>query len=369
MSVYLIGIFASRLFEGVVPIDEYLDSDQLIMYNLPNVMLSLYVVSSTENWTSILYLAQQCAQNQFTVFCVSFFMIAWFIFSYIVLISIFIAIITENLDVPESEKRRKQIKQFYTKMINNIKNEDQEDGLFETFKRRVVKDRKSGLTSQQMIDKMKLILDDSFDITMLEDEPKQSVWKKMKNGFNNGLNKLPFYSKKQNNTSDDHNGTVASMSSHNNSHDSPDSSQDGTPQVGSSGMLKHKRSHTGETTIDIHPTFDSEVQSIAGPPVENPRRNRVLYLFPTTNKLRRRCQRLVSPPYGIRTEGVQPDVVKKDVFYIIMFLCSVCVVVLTCVATPLYRMTNNLDSTPWSWTTYNDLMFTLIFTAEFVIKN
>ncbi|GME93864.1 unnamed protein product [Ambrosiozyma monospora] len=31
MSVYLIGIFASRLFEGVVPIDEYLDSDQLII--------------------------------------------------------------------------------------------------------------------------------------------------------------------------------------------------------------------------------------------------------------------------------------------------------------------------------------------------
>ena len=59
-SYFLVSIILARYFEGVVTEDEAGDLD-FPMTTLPGVFIALYVITSTENWTEILYGMQQYA--------------------------------------------------------------------------------------------------------------------------------------------------------------------------------------------------------------------------------------------------------------------------------------------------------------------
>ncbi|KAH3671874.1 hypothetical protein OGAPHI_000060 [Ogataea philodendri] len=371
---YLVGVIYSRFFEGIIPIDEYLDSDQLIMYNLPNVVLSLYTITTTENWTSILYLAQQCSSNTFTKMCVAIYLIAWFIFSNMVLLNIFIAIITQNLGVTDSNKKKMQIKQFYSKLVTEL-NSHKHVGLFDDLKNQWFKSNSSNkrvLTTSQMIGHMHHLLEKSNispEEFIDEEEEKQHsfrlaprVWKL--------LHKYkPFVNlKKRLDQSSFFIWTTDWLVSATKS--GVDFSLGFDPTSVQIESAKKKQNITreifrlfDENNLDPDKEYKQRAYLDA-----NPTFNRTLKRFYPDHWLRRFCQRIVSPAYGKRFDGADPIPKLRDAFYVMMFLASVVVVIFACYVTPLYRKENFLYEKPWNWVVISDLVFTCLFSVEFIIK-
>ncbi|KAG7834187.1 hypothetical protein KL943_003483 [Ogataea angusta] len=372
LVLYLTGIVCARLFEGLIPVDEYLDDDQLIMYNLPNVVLSLYTITTTENWTSILYLAQQCSRNTFTKVCVAVYLIGWFIFSNMVVLNIFIAIITQNLGVNDANKKRMQIKQFYQKLVREL-NSNKHVGLFDDLRSQWFRStRRRAISTSQMIEHMTHLLEQSnmSPGDFLEDEKEREKQENI--GLFSKcmklLRKWKPYARLEDKITDSHLFVWA------------------RDWVVSATMAKVDFSlgfdyreldvNTGRksSTREVFRLFD---ENNLDPDKELKQRayldqhvefNRTLHYFYPDHPLRRFCQRIVSPAYGKRMDGVDPYPKVRDAFYVLMFLATVVVVVLACYVTPLYRKENFIYERPWNWVTEVDLFFSILFTLEFLIK-
>ncbi|KAG7696870.1 hypothetical protein KL950_001797 [Ogataea haglerorum] len=372
LLLYLMGIICSRLFEGLIPVDEYLDSDQLIMYNLPNVVLSLYTITTTENWTSILYLAQQCSRNTFTKVCVAVYLIGWFIFSNMVVLNIFIAIITQNLGVNEANKKRMQIKQFYQKLVREL-NSSKHVGLFDDLRSQWFRStRKRAISTSQMIEHMSQILEKSNMSPGDFLESEKEIRKEQEQGLFSRclklLRKWKPYARLEGRITGSHffvwlRDWVISAT---------------TSKVDFSLGFNYKELDVNaggkSSTREVFRLFD---ESNLDPDKELKQRayleqhvefNRTLHYFYPNHPLRRFCQRIVSPAYGKRLDGVDPHPKVRDAFYVLMFFATVLIVVMACYVTPLYRKENLFYEHPWNWATEVDLVFSILFTLEFLIK-
>ncbi|KAK7680086.1 hypothetical protein QCA50_016811 [Cerrena zonata] len=131
-----LGIILSRYFEGTVPEDD-LDDVDFPMHTLPNSFVALYVITSTENWSDILYSLQEYSRTTSSRFFGAMFLIGWFILSNMVILNIFIAVIAKTLEVSEEGKRKKQLLQFIDDMTEKLQNLDSESGLLSKIKKKV----------------------------------------------------------------------------------------------------------------------------------------------------------------------------------------------------------------------------------------
>lgn len=332
LSIILLGIIYSRLFEGVIPVETYLDEDKLILQNLPNVMLSLYVITSTENWTAILYLAQQCATNDFTRICAAVYLITWFVFSNVVILNIFIAIITDNIGVPENEKKNRQISQFYHKLKKSAEVAKDTDLLFSLRQRIQRSSTEEQHTAKQLIEKLKVVV---RDLPGEKEHEERTTWQKFKHTWKKFLQGLPFY--------DD---TVALYN------------------------LVHKRHEEATDSLisNSSGSSDSSDDAVPLPSAKATTTDRSLGIFPPNNRFRRACQRIVAPSTGIRPDGVKPIPRLRDIFSIIMFVASVVIIILSCYTTPLYKRAHGYYINTFNWVLFSDIGFALMFTSEFVIK-
>ncbi|CAI4213670.1 unnamed protein product [Parascedosporium putredinis] len=77
-----------------------------------NSFLGMYQILSSENWTDILYAVTAAGNGFDTAWIGAVFLIGWFILSFFILVNMFIAVIQENFDVSEDEKRLEQVKAF-----------------------------------------------------------------------------------------------------------------------------------------------------------------------------------------------------------------------------------------------------------------
>ena len=92
------------IFEANVP-EEDVDEVDYPMNTLPGVFIALYVITSTENWTSVLYAMQSYARTTSSRSFGAVFLISWFILSNMIIMNIFIAVIAKTLEVSEEDKR------------------------------------------------------------------------------------------------------------------------------------------------------------------------------------------------------------------------------------------------------------------------
>ncbi|KAM3497669.1 hypothetical protein MY10362_008987 [Beauveria mimosiformis] len=113
LMTFLVSIFASQLFRGEIPV--FNDSGELnrvSFFTIYNSFLGMYQILSSENWTDILYSVTSYAHGYKTGWIGATFLIGWFTLSYFILVNMFIAVIQENFDVSEDEKRLEQVKAF-----------------------------------------------------------------------------------------------------------------------------------------------------------------------------------------------------------------------------------------------------------------
>ena len=376
--LYLVSIILARLVEGVVPVDEMSDNPW-IMYNLPNTIVSLFIITTTENWSDILYTVESYSTSTFNTVCVATALIFWFILSNTVLMGIFIAIITGSLELPETEKKINQIKQFVRSCIDKIQNNNNTDGLFDLMKNNF--DR--NVESQQAM----------FFLNKLNENLVMNGYDKINiNDYINERNSDRKFSKKLKlfryrvREALYINDLVTFLKSTKNEfkllylkllgRPIPKELIDNTHLV--ELIPLHPFDNINEVLDeDRQDDIDRELQNLnSRKPVlrkfkewikSDQNVDRSLFIFTNNNSIRKFCQ-LLTTPVKPRIEGKQPSPKLLYFFNVFMFLASVVVVVLACYETPLYRKVNSFDDLQNNWMIVPDIFFMVIFTIEFVIK-
>ncbi|KAL7628229.1 calcium channel protein [Parahypoxylon ruwenzoriense] len=358
LITFIMAIFAVQLFRGEIPL--YDDGGELVrisFYNIFNSFLGMYQILSSENWTSILYDVTSYTTIWKTSWYGSMFLVGWFILSFFILVNMFIAVIQENFDVSEDEKRLEQVKAFLQRkeLGSNANSNITLSDIF-SFGRAKRRDPLDyGPATMEMLLKDAVVrefLDDTLD--PLHHEPTNSpsprddilhgdarpgflssIWGRFRNLFTS-REPNPFYSNIR----------------FNGPNDTLDPRQ----------MARQAVSATAERRI-------AQRKYLAG----HPTYNNSLYIFTPKNPIRRLCQRIVGPGRGNeRFDGVEPNKIAWYAFTVFIYAAIIAMVLLACITTPLYQKeyleVHQLGNRYTSWFVWVDLGFAILFTVEAAIK-
>ncbi|KAI1137981.1 Ion transport protein-domain-containing protein [Hypoxylon sp. FL0543] len=355
LITFIMAIFAVQLFRGEIPLyDDGGDLVRISFYNIFNSFLGMYQILSSENWTNILYDVTSYTTQYSTSWYGAMFLIGWFILAFFILVNMFIAVIQENFDVSEDEKRLEQVKAFLQrKELGGNSNTNITLSDIFSFGRSKTRDPLDyGPATMEMLLKDAVVrefLDDTMDPLHQEStnspSPREvrggrpsfwlSLWDKIRNLFTS-REPNPFY------TNIRFNG--------------PNDALDPRQMARQAVSATAERRKAQREYLARHPTY-----------------NNSLYIFTPTNPIRRLCQRLVGPGRGNeRFDGVEPNKIAWYTFTVFIYAAIIAMVTLACVTTPLYQkeyleqhQAANRDT---SWFVWVDLGFAILFTVEAAIK-
>ncbi|EFZ03172.1 ion transporter [Metarhizium robertsii] len=358
LMTFLVAIFASQLFRGQIP--QSTDNGELnriSFFTIYNSFLGMYQILSSENWTEILYSVTSHTKQFHTAWIGAMFLIGWFILSFFILVNMFIAVIQENFDVSEDEKRLEQVKAFLQR--KELGHNPSNLSLSTIFSLGKSRRRRDPLDYGPAM--MEMLLKDAVVRDFLNDEssdsvhenavsmPQRSATALFGNDANPGmisklwkrlLSKLmnkdpnPFYS--------------------NIRFDGPNDTLDPRQMARQAVSATSARRKAQREYLSRHPRYNDS-----------------LYIFKPKHPLRRLCQKLVGPARGPeRFDGVQPNKVAWYIFSAFVYAVVVAMVILACVTTPLYQKEyrENHSTNTWNWYVWTDLAFTSVFTVEAAIK-
>ncbi|CAJ2513426.1 Uu.00g015450.m01.CDS01 [Anthostomella pinea] len=367
LITFIMAIFAVQLFRGELPLyDDGGDLVRISFYNIFNSFLGMYQILSSENWTDVLYNVTSYTTAVNSSWYGALFLIGWFILSFFIIVNMFIAVIQENFDVSEDEKRLEQVKAFLQRkeLGSNASSNVALSEIFTFGKTRRRRDPLDyGPATMEMLLKDAVVrefLDDSMDTlhqgsndgrtppteTMgaqemgLEVRPglMSTVWGKMQRLFTS-RDPNPFYSNIQ---FDGPNDTL-------------DPRQMARQVVGATA----ERRKAQREYVARHPTY-----------------NNALFIFTPTNPIRRLCQRMVGPGRGTeRFDGLEPNKIFWYSFSVFIYAAIIAMVLLACITTPLYQKEYlsehhmvAVDDRYTTWFVWVDLGFAVVFSVEAVIK-
>lgn len=358
LITFLMSILAVQLFRGELPpTDPYGNTIRITFYNIYNAFLGMYQILSSENWTMIVYniTAFDTARN--TAWIGAIFFIGWFILANFILVNMFIAVIQENFDVSEDEKRMHQVRSFLNrKELGSQSSNLSLSAIFRFGRGTTKKDPLDyGPATMEMLLKdavVKDFLDEEINVQEQQEatEAEQNTTaEKQKQAANSGFmpwvwNKLtgrvwdrdpnPFYSNIQFSAGDE-NGDARAMA------------KEAVSQTTQRKKLQREY-------LARHPSY-----------------NNSLFIFRPTNPIRRFCQRIVGPGRGSeRFDGVEPHRGIWYTFSAFIYAAIVAMVLLACVTTPLYQKEYFTKHTfnVRNWFVWSDMSFAILFTVEALIK-
>lgn len=344
----LVSIIIARYFEANVP-EEDVDEVDYPMNTLPGVFIALYVITSTENWTSVLYAMQSYARTTSSRSFGAVFLISWFILSNMIIMNIFIAVIAKTLEVSEEDKRKQQLLQFIDTMTNKLQYIEEESGLLAKIKKKIFRRKHVKDELEQAV--VNLLLSGTAVNDFLDTENQKehdndndndedelivlpnSTWKRWLNisyWRTRSFFRNPFYGEGRSKR------TVVSLENFN-------------PANFARNIIKERKNIVTRQNAFLE---------------SNPRYNYVFYVIGPHHPLRRLCQKMVQPSYGERIDGVAPYKPVADAMVVFMFIATITLVVIACYMTPIYRMTDR----GFDWTFWSEYIFVIIFSIEFAIK-
>ncbi|QLQ77885.1 hypothetical protein HG537_0A01320 [Torulaspora globosa] len=355
---FLVSIILSVFFEGVVP-DDTMSAQQFAMYSLPNSFLSLFIIGSTENWTSILYTVQSYSPNTSSSFFSSVLLIIWFILSNTVILNIFIALISETMEVNEEEKRPLQIKHYLKYTYPRKIKEYTHATFLERLRRKLFQSGKSedSRDFKQFLMRGTAIMNIAQSLDGLTDEVKSDFPTiDLPQNIRVPFEKLTYYFSFLQRWK---------IYAHN-------------------PFYKKPEVLFTECDDGPHRTFVLQLDEFEDEKLnyltKHPSFNYSYFILPPHHAFRRFCQCLVPPSVGKRTDGIRfydddTDVygqkiyfhrIERDLFVLCMAIVTILLIVFSCAVTPLYRRQHKLGT--WSWPTYLDCAFVVVFTLEFIVK-
>ncbi|KAJ6786874.1 hypothetical protein PWT90_00015 [Aphanocladium album] len=356
LMTFLVSIFASQLFRGEIPVFNEGELNRISFATIYNSFLGMYQILSSENWTDILYSVTSYAHGYKTGWIGASFLIGWFTLSYFILVNMFIAVIQENFDVSEDEKRLEQVKAFLQrKELGHNANNLALSSIFSLGKSRR---RRDPLDYGPAM--MEMLLKDAVVRDFLDDENAEHLQDAMGNGgagrpastfpANADRGLAGLWQRLRNKfTNQEPNPFYTSIK-----FDGPNDTLDPRQMARQVVSATAARRKAQREYLARHPNY-----------------NTTLYMFPPNSKLRRFCQRLVGPARGFeRVDGVDPNKIAWYALSAFVYACVVAMVVIACVTTPLYqreyREEHHTES--FNWFVWTDLAFVLVFTLEAAIK-
>lgn len=356
LLTFLAAILACVLLRGAIPIKSDGETNFIAFQHLANAFLGMYMVSSTENWTSMLYLAVENTDSNFSRICVAGFFMFWFVLSSFVVLNMFIAVITENLEISPENKRKAQIKAFFVDVLNEKHNKnylkETRDVLIRKFKiKRRTKNIHNGETVFQLLqkDRMDNFLSNEDNYGMdhkieVEEKNSRSLLKTIIEVPSRIIN--PYLEKRRAQNIDNPFHDPNEIKGYENRHH-PNTESMVTELIRTKNEIeKQQREY-----LEKHPDY-----------------NRSLKIFGPNHPLRVLCQKIVAPSYGTRIEGTNPRPIMWYMFSIAMLLSTVGLVVIAVIVTPIYYK-ELIDTHPgMNWFILTDAMFVGIFSLESIIK-
>ncbi|KAJ5494192.1 hypothetical protein N7463_010279 [Penicillium fimorum] len=359
LMTFLSAIFATQLFRGQIPPKDPSDTSIMITFsNIYNSFLGMYIILSSENWTTILYNATAYTDYFKTAWISAAFIILWFIVANFIILNMFIAVIQESFDVSEDEKRMHQVRAFLEqKQVHGAP-----QGNLALSK--ILRMGRDSARYKDPLDHgpaaLEMLLKDAVVQEFLEEEE----------------------NKQQERERPKDTRRVSTM---------PEGTTQEAIQPGWISLLwtkattlvmrrepnpfysKLKFSRAYE---ELDPrTMAREVVTAAEQRkrdqraylVKHPTYNKSLFLFSPDNFVRKLCQRIVGPGRGHqRVEGVDPYKPVWYAFSAFIYTAIVAMVLLACITTPLYQRENFSGNR--FWFVYTDLSFAAVFTIEATIK-
>lgn len=351
LITFLMSVLAVQLFRGELPqTDDYGDTIEVTFSTIYNAFLGMYQVLSSENWTTVMYNITTYGKARNTAWIGSMFFVGWFILANFILVNMFIAVIQENFDVSEDEKRMHQVRSFLNrKELSTQSTNLSLSAIFRFGRGATKKDPLDyGPATMEMLLKdavVKDFLDEEININEPAADPNANAAKApAKTGFLAYIwNKLtgrvwksdpnPFYSNIQFHAAED---------------------VDARTMAKEAVSATNQRKKAQREYLRRHPNY-----------------NNSLFIFRPQNPLRRLCQRIVGPGRGSeRYDGVEPHRGVWYAFSAIIYAAIIAMVLLACVTTPLYQKEYFLkhDYHVRNWFVWSDMSFAIIFSVEALIK-
>ena len=359
LVTFLAAIFAVQLFRGQIPEEEPSGAAIYVTFaTIFNAFLGMYQILSSENWTNILYSVTASDLKYSTAWIGAIFIILWFIFAFFITLNMFIAVIQENFDVSEDQKRMQQVRLFLQqKEIGS--NTHGTLSLSTIFKFGLVKRQDPldfGNAATDMLlqeDILRDFLDDdqmddmntngsvkngpqkqsTFDILQGKQTVVTSWWSKLIKRFLN-REPNPFYSRLE--------------------------------------LTKpYEEIHPRMLAKEVKEATDRQKITQREYLSRHPKYNTSLYIFKPNTPIRKFCQRIVGPGRGSeRVQGRAPNGTIWYCFSAFIYLAIVAMVILACVTTPLYQQEyfRNYPYSRYNWFVFTDIGFAGLFTVEAILK-
>ncbi|KAK0904057.1 calcium channel protein [Friedmanniomyces endolithicus] len=363
LLTFLAAIFASQLFRGELPEQDTQGNYLYVNFSTTyNSFLGMYQILSSENWTTIMYNVTRFDTMYNTAWYGAAFFILWFVLAYFIVLNMFIAVIQENFDVSEDQKRLQQVRTFLQQRETQLGSSNSGTlSLSRIFKFGYAKRQDPldfGSAAVDMLLKdavVKDFLDDSESGAADGGEPmsaagtqttaagflrESSGWLEQardwlaKKLFRREPN--PFYARLQ-------------LSK---------AYEELDPHTLAKEMVEatEQRKVTQREYLRLNPNY-----------------NVSLFMFRPDNPIRHFCQRIVGPGRGNeRIQGRAPNLTIWYGFSIFIYMAIVAMVLLACVTTPLYEQeyfkSHPRTNTRFNWFVYTDIGFAGLFAVEAIIK-
>jgi hypothetical protein len=358
LLLFVCSIIISRYLEGYTTAGNF-ESMLFPMNTLPNVFLGLYVITSTENWTEILYNMEGVAPNMISILFMVILIFMWFVLSNTIVFNLFIAIIGDSLSASEKIKRREQVKKFvlvdFPKRLKALT----QGSVLKDIRTRVFRSDDDKFRNLEV---EKLLLNGAAVQEFLKDElnDEERITEedtKFYQGSDSRAIRL-FREKFRALTGSPARRIIGHLFWDSPEHRNP--------------FLTDVRKNVGlESYTELHSNLQVETQKVDEERrkflKENPGYNTALYVLRPNHPLRKLCQRIAGPSIGKRYEGVSPNRYANFVFTGIMIGGTVALVLSACISTPLYRNNNQIGGF-WNWSFSIELSFGILFLIEFIIK-
>ncbi|KAI9674671.1 MAG: calcium channel protein [Caeruleum heppii] len=356
LITFLTAIFAVQLFRGeILQMDNNNQPVQVTFGDIYNSFLGMYQILSSENWTSIMFNVTGQSFQYGTAWIGAIFFILWFILANFIVLNMFIAVIQENFDVTEDEKRLEQVKAFLQR--KDLGGSSQGNLSLSTILQ-LGRARRQKDPLDYGPATMEMLLKDAVVKDFLDDQVEPAHPKPVGGNVENARQRTA--------------GGIGSVTNWKNRFLGLFRDREPNPFY-SKLQLSHGYGDLDARTMahEVVSATKQREQAQREYLHKYPRYNVALFLFPPKHPLRRFCQRIVGPGRGSRRiEGVPPIKPVWFAFSAFIYAAIVAMVLLACVTTPLYQkeyFERNIFSVK-NWFVFTDVGFAGLFTIEAIIK-
>ncbi|KAG2214396.1 hypothetical protein INT47_000952 [Mucor saturninus] len=384
LATIITAIIAYQLFEGVIPSDS---GEEMRFFSIYNSFVGLYQLFSGEDWTTVLYNVMEAGSTNGNSAIYALFLVFWFAFSNFVLVNMFIAVLMENFEIAENDKRKNQILHYMKKTENEIdkKTVVSRWNIYRYFKAKPKELDVTNIPSNLVLSVQKNIVREFMNEADQQHEP-VLVSSKSVDEPHGGLKRVQNFLSK---LFPDSNNKVTDQPKFNNRTSlylNP-----GTNALDQVGTFYDFKKRGGEINEPrslrylVDPTLRENVatrfqQEAADHDIDerralkrdfilaHPSYDKSLYIFSSGNPIRRWCQLIVQPSRGERIFGTPPSRWGSIIFLTIITICVLANVVLTVYNSPVYQHEHRGNPAVLQRFINLDWAFTVIFTCEFLIK-